>query len=100
MSATLKKIAVVSHILPPSQSGQAMVLYRLLSRLPAESYHLLSRTDYSDQDGHESAFPPLPGAYHHLESLTEAGVERALSRLLLRNINPEKQTPKGAPGFA
>jgi len=32
------KIAMVPHIFPPSPSGQAVVLSRLLSGFPAESY--------------------------------------------------------------
>lgn len=41
----LPKIGIVSHILPPSPSGQATVLYRLLEGLPPERYCLLTRED-------------------------------------------------------
>lgn len=43
-----QKIGVFSHILPPSPSGQAIVLYRLLKGIGADSYCLISSTDYDD----------------------------------------------------
>lgn len=39
------KIGIVSHILPPSPSGQATVLYRLLGGFPPERYCLITRED-------------------------------------------------------
>jgi glycosyltransferase involved in cell wall biosynthesis len=61
------KLAVVSHILPPSPSGQAMVLYRLLKGLPAESYCLISCEDYSRNDRPFSAASSrLAGRYYAL----------------------------------
>jgi glycosyltransferase involved in cell wall biosynthesis len=41
------KIGIVSHILPPSPSGQATVLYRLLEGISPDRYCLISREDYS-----------------------------------------------------
>lgn len=41
------KFAVLSHVLPPSWSGQSMVLYKLLKDLDPESYCLISREDYA-----------------------------------------------------
>lgn len=40
-----EKIGIVSHILPPSPSGQATVLYRLLGGFPPERYCLITRED-------------------------------------------------------
>lgn len=40
------KFGIVSHILPPSPSGQAMVLYRLLNGLAPDRYCLISREGY------------------------------------------------------
>ncbi|MCA1594054.1 MAG: glycosyltransferase [Acidobacteria bacterium] len=37
------KIALISHVLPPSWSGQAMVIYRMLRDFTPESYCLISR---------------------------------------------------------
>jgi len=40
-----EKIGIVSHILPPSPSGQATVLYRLLEGFSPERYCLITRED-------------------------------------------------------
>ena len=59
-----KKIALVSHAFPPSWSGQAVILGRILRNLDPQSYHLISRQDYSGDDN--DFIPRLPGSYHHL----------------------------------
>lgn len=46
MTQCSNKACIVSHILPPSPSGQAMVLSRLLAGLSDESYALVSREQY------------------------------------------------------
>jgi glycosyltransferase involved in cell wall biosynthesis len=44
MAVNMKhKFALISHVLPPSPSGQAMVLYRLLNIFPKERFCLISR---------------------------------------------------------
>lgn len=55
-----EKIGIVSHILPPSPSGQATVLYRLLSGFPPERYCLITREDARDV-GNEDASARLGG---------------------------------------
>src|SRR5947209_47570 len=40
------KFTLVSHVLPPSPSGQAIVLYRLLRDLDPANYCLISIKDY------------------------------------------------------
>ena len=62
-----QKIALLSHILPPSPSGQAMVLYRLLSTLAADRYCLISREKYHDIRNDTAATERLPGRYYHLK---------------------------------
>lgn len=42
------KFVIVSHILPPSPSGQAVMLYRLLSDLHPSQYCLISKHNYRD----------------------------------------------------
>ncbi|MCM0647438.1 glycosyltransferase family 4 protein [Clostridium swellfunianum] len=42
MNSESKKIAILSHILPPSPSGQATVLYQLLKNYVKDSYCLIS----------------------------------------------------------
>lgn len=67
------KLAVLSHSLPPSISGQAMVLYRLLKDLNPNEYCLLSRTNYDGSDDQDTSFTKgapgqfskLPARYYH-----------------------------------
>jgi glycosyltransferase involved in cell wall biosynthesis len=65
--------AIVSHVLPPSPSGQAVVLGRLLSGFARDSYCLLSREDYSrplawhPREG--ELLPRLDATYYHLADL-------------------------------
>jgi glycosyltransferase involved in cell wall biosynthesis len=58
------KTGVVSHILPPSPSGQAMVLYRLLEDISPDRYCLMSRVNYK-RDG-EGGVGRLPARTHYL----------------------------------
>lgn len=68
------KVAVLSHVFPPSPSGQAMVLYRLLRDLKPNSYALLSRESYatytylqrSSSKCVPDSSPRLPARYYHL----------------------------------
>jgi glycosyltransferase involved in cell wall biosynthesis len=61
----LKRFAIVSHILPPSPSGQAVVLYRLLQDIPAEDYSLLSVENYEQVEGNRASHK-LPATYYRL----------------------------------
>lgn len=61
------KFALVSHILPPSPSGQAMVLYRLLSGLPPDSYCLISCEDYESYPQQGVGATKLPARYYSLK---------------------------------
>ena len=40
------KFAIISHVLPPSWSGQAMILFKLLKDVNPSDYILISREDY------------------------------------------------------
>lgn len=59
----MRKLAVVSHILPPSPSGQAVMLHRLLRAVPPEAYCLISREDYSSSINDSLR---LPAPYYFL----------------------------------
>jgi glycosyltransferase involved in cell wall biosynthesis len=61
------KVAIISYVLPPSDSGQAMVIHRLLKDLDPNTYCLLSSKDYAldDMQGYSER---LPGKYFHLRS--------------------------------
>ena len=60
-----REFAIVSYALPPTWSGAAIVLGRILSRVPARNYCLISRIDYRQQSGDEF-IPRLPATYHHI----------------------------------
>ncbi|WP_224983484.1 glycosyltransferase [Geomonas agri] len=60
----MKKIGIVSHVLPPSPSGQSMVLHRLLSPIGPESYCLISSGPKHDTG--EAACAPLDADYFYL----------------------------------
>ncbi|MBI4523162.1 MAG: glycosyltransferase [Deltaproteobacteria bacterium] len=60
------KFALVSHTLPPSLSGQAIMIYRLLSSVDPSQYCLLSRQDYSKRVRDEGSNQRLPTRYYHL----------------------------------
>ena len=59
------KFALVSYILPPSSTGQAMLLYRLLGGLRADDYCLISM-EKDDLKGNYSG--RLPVNYYYLPS--------------------------------
>jgi len=61
------KLAIVSPVLPPSQSGQAIVLYRLLDGVDPDRYILISSTNYNHAiDGIDKCSQKLPGKYYHI----------------------------------
>lgn len=78
--STAPRFAFISHVLPPSWSGQAVVIGRLLRDLEPGSYCLISRQDNQQQGGQ---IRPLPGRYHYL------GAEKKIpkNRSVLRGIN-------------
>lgn len=67
MNCSKTKFAVVSNVLPPSTSGQAIMLYRLLEGLPSKSYCLISNEDYERVTKKDSATLKLPARYYHLK---------------------------------
>jgi len=56
------KFAVVSYVLPPASSGQAVLLYRLLHHLNPEDYCLISL----ERDRGEQHLQKLPANYYYL----------------------------------
>lgn len=79
------RIGIVSHILPPSPSGQAMVLYRLLSGLPADRYCLISRENYEGNEHNGSSSLKLSGRCYHLKPVFQLPILNH-SRLFALNI--------------
>lgn len=63
----MKKFALISHILPPSPSGQAVMLYRILSCLSAKNYYLIhTRARLSSSGNDADDRNRLPGMYYFL----------------------------------
>lgn len=62
------KFALVSHVLPPSWSGQAVMIYRLLQGLDPDDYCLISRQNYSAVVCQDSYTSRLSGRYYQLPS--------------------------------
>src|SRR5689334_13780361 len=51
------RFALLSHILPPSPSGQAVALYRILFGLPSDAYYLIqSRLSLENVDAEGNLF--------------------------------------------
>lgn len=76
------KFALVSHVLPPAPSGQAIVLSRLLRDLDPNQYCLISACD--EGNFNERATTRLPGRYFSLGAdpvLRLSGSIRTLSKL-------------------
>jgi glycosyltransferase involved in cell wall biosynthesis len=61
------KFAVISHVLPPSPSGQAVALFRILASVPADAYYLVLSKGPSgpDPDGADDR-ARLPGRQYSL----------------------------------
>jgi Glycosyl transferases group 1 len=62
----MKKFAVLSHVLPPSSSGQSVMLYRILSLIDSSDYYLIASRPQQDEDstqrlkGQIYTLPPEP----------------------------------------
>jgi glycosyltransferase involved in cell wall biosynthesis len=55
----IPKFAILSHALPPSPSGQAVMLYRILSGISPDDYYLISSAPrQDDQEGSQSLSAP------------------------------------------
>ncbi len=61
------KFALVSHVLPPSWSGQAVMIYRILRQLDPSCYCLISRQNYDPGAYLGDMSSRLPGRYHYLQ---------------------------------
>jgi glycosyltransferase involved in cell wall biosynthesis len=87
------KIAVVSPVLPPFWSGQAILIYRLLKDRSPNEYCLLSQEEHKAERESAAAAPKLAGRYCRLSRLCRiprghrlAAVKRINIYLLGRQI--------------
>jgi len=88
----MKKIALISPALPPSQSGQSMVLYHLLKQFDPENYCLITQKNfhlYKNQGNCSTQLAAkyyfLPPDYQIIRLLTYAA-SAVRSRRLLEDI--------------
>lgn len=71
MDIQTPKFGFISHVLPPSWSGQAVVIERLLRSIPPTTYCLISTHDYQTQTPQENN-RRLPGNYYSLPNEKQA----------------------------
>jgi glycosyltransferase involved in cell wall biosynthesis len=80
--------AVLSHILPPSPSGQATILSRILRDLHQDEYCLLSRKSYNIEMNAQDTNYRLPARYFHIPSSLHNPIpDRPGTRMLRRIVN-------------
>jgi glycosyltransferase involved in cell wall biosynthesis len=60
------KFALVSHKVPPSGTGQSLVIYRMLQGFNPESYCLVTNERHNPSDPGENPSEMLPCSYHYL----------------------------------
>lgn len=85
----MRPLAVLSHVLPPSPSGQALVLYRLLRDLRPEDYCLLSRQNYDAYTCEQGSPSRLPARYYDLPPGFRLRGSSRLRVLAVANILPQ-----------
>jgi len=76
------KFAFLSHVLPPSWSGQAVVIRRILNGIEPRIYCLISSENYS---GKRNFIGRLPSTYHALPSPTR--IKRGMSYPAVFKLN-------------
>jgi glycosyltransferase involved in cell wall biosynthesis len=81
-------LAVLSHILPPSPSGQAVMLHRILRDLNPHDYCLISRENYDVKPDLPDNGSRLPVRYFHLRAKKSISVPNVpVVRVFGRTIN-------------
>ncbi|HOC78369.1 MAG TPA: glycosyltransferase family 4 protein [Methanofastidiosum sp.] len=63
------KVTLISHVLPPSLSGQAMIIYKLLKDLNASNYFLISIENYTKNRKIREYSNKLSGKYYFLSGI-------------------------------
>jgi glycosyltransferase involved in cell wall biosynthesis len=71
---TVIRFAFLSHVLPPSWSGQAVIIERLLRRLDPARYCLISRQNYGSATNQVNVSSRLPANYHSLSPELHVGM--------------------------
>ncbi len=80
------KIAILSHVLPPSSNGQAIMLYRLLEKTPKQDYILILSRKYLGREKEPRSSKKLAGKYYTLEipKETELTIREYMKKSLYR----------------
>src|SRR5437899_5639058 len=65
-----RKVALISNVLPPSETAHAAIIERLLRNWNPDTYCLLSSTNYTN-DKQPNYSRKLPGKYYYLPPLFE-----------------------------
>src|SRR5271157_3772007 len=63
------KMAFVSHVLPPSWSGQSVMIGRIFKNVSTEKYCLISTEKYLNEKDQNTGY--LPGKYYVLPKETK-----------------------------
>ena len=75
----MRKTALVSQVLPPSHSGQSLVIYHLLKNSDPGRFFLITQTNYFQYRHQEQSLLPLPFQCTFLNP--DYQITRALTRL-------------------
>lgn len=79
----MTKTAIVSPVLPPSSSGQAIVLYQLLKNYDPSKFILLSNTDYSNPRKSDLFTKKLKTKYYYIGPIFKFKKNSILEKKLL-----------------
>ena len=80
------RFALLSHILPPSPSGQSVVLYRILSGIRPENYYLISRESYLQANHSSDNIFYLKAPYYALSPEPQVYRPNRLGLWRIRNL--------------
>ena len=72
------KFALVSHVLPPSWSGQAVALYRLLKEIDPNEYCLISQERSAALDSNDECSERLDARHYNVRSVADGKLGGAI----------------------
>jgi glycosyltransferase involved in cell wall biosynthesis len=86
LKETKTKFAILSHSLPPSSTGQAIMLYRLVEGIPAENFCLLSKENYSSRISGFENHDRIPARYYWIGSEQANHLSKIRFMAVIQNI--------------
>ena len=75
------KFGLVSPVLPPSKSGQAMIINKLLKDTTSSNYFLISRQDYTNNQNNTYYSNKLSGKYYSLPTYDNYIFIKAINKI-------------------